>query len=72
MSKRIIVVGHGMVGQRFLEALTEDKSQDLSITMLAEVERAERQRRADREHLVAKALVGAQTRHRRAFPGARR
>ena len=36
MSKRIIVVGHGMVGQRFLEALTKDGTADLSITMLAE------------------------------------
>ena len=36
MSKRIIVVGHGMVGQRFLESLTQDESRDLSITMLAE------------------------------------
>jgi nitrite reductase (NADH) large subunit len=34
MSKRIVVVGHGMVGQRFLEALSTAK--DLSITMLAE------------------------------------
>ena len=36
MSRRIIVVGHGMVGQRFLESLTKDGSSDLSITMLAE------------------------------------
>jgi nitrite reductase (NADH) large subunit len=36
MSKRIIVVGHGMVGQRFLEALTKDEPADLAITMLAE------------------------------------
>jgi len=36
MSKRIVVVGHGMVGQRFLEALTKDGKPDLSITMLAE------------------------------------
>ena len=36
MSKRIIVVGHGMVGQRFLEALTKDGAADLAITMLAE------------------------------------
>ena len=35
MSKRIVVVGHGMVGQRFLEALTKDGNPDLSITMLA-------------------------------------
>ena len=35
MSKRIVVVGHGMVGQRFLETLTQDQP-DLSITMLAE------------------------------------
>src|SRR5687767_2379042 len=36
MSKRIIVVGHGMVGQRFLETLTQDESADFAITMLAE------------------------------------
>src|SRR4051812_19304540 len=36
MSKRIIVIGHGMVGQRFLESLTQDGPADLSITMLAE------------------------------------
>src|SRR3954467_12885086 len=36
MSKRIVVVGHGMVGQRFLETLCKDKPADLSITMLAE------------------------------------
>ena len=36
MSKRIVVVGHGMVGQRFLEALTKDGAADLAITMLAE------------------------------------
>ena len=36
MSKRIIVIGHGMVGQRFLEALTKDGPGDLAITMLAE------------------------------------
>ena len=36
MSKRIIVVGHGMVGQRFLESLLQDGPADLSITMLAE------------------------------------
>ncbi|HEX6638413.1 MAG TPA: nitrite reductase large subunit NirB [Steroidobacteraceae bacterium] len=35
MSKRIVVVGHGMVGQRFLETLTEG-SRDFSITTLAE------------------------------------
>jgi nitrite reductase (NADH) large subunit len=35
MSKRIVVVGHGMVGQRFLETLT-DGSSDFAITMLAE------------------------------------
>src|SRR6478735_997591 len=35
MSKRIVVVGHGMVGQRFLETLTKDKG-DFAITMLAE------------------------------------
>src|SRR3982750_3586107 len=35
MSKRIVVVGHGMVGQRFLESLTQDHPADLSITMLA-------------------------------------
>jgi nitrite reductase (NADH) large subunit len=36
MSKRIIVVGHGMVGQRFLESLTKDGIPDLAITVLAE------------------------------------
>ncbi len=36
MSKRIVVVGHGMVGQRFLEALTQEGSADLAITVLAE------------------------------------
>src|SRR3954465_2440719 len=36
MSKRGVVVGHGMVGQRFLESLLEDASADLAITMLAE------------------------------------
>src|SRR5689334_3648155 len=36
MSKRIVVVGHGMVGQRFLETLTKDGPNDLAITMLAE------------------------------------
>src|SRR6187399_600724 len=36
MSKRIVVVGHGMVGQRFLETLTQDGSSDFAITMLAE------------------------------------
>src|SRR5262245_42937454 len=36
MSKRIVVVGHGMVGQRFLEALTKDGPADLAITVLAE------------------------------------
>src|SRR3954466_7763787 len=36
MSKRIVVVGHGMVGQRFLETICADKPADLSITMLAE------------------------------------
>src|SRR5688500_16210714 len=36
MSKRIIVVGHGMVGQRFLETLTQDESADFALTMLAE------------------------------------
>jgi nitrite reductase (NADH) large subunit len=36
MSKRIVVVGHGMVGQRFLEALTADGTSAFSITMLAE------------------------------------
>src|SRR6187402_1157375 len=36
MSKRIIVVGHGMVGQRFLETLTTDGSGEFAITMLAE------------------------------------
>jgi nitrite reductase (NADH) large subunit len=36
MSKRIVVVGHGMVGQRFLEALTRDGAGALHITMLAE------------------------------------
>ena len=36
MSKRIVVVGHGMVGQRFLEALTQEGSRDFSITVLAE------------------------------------
>jgi nitrite reductase (NADH) large subunit len=35
MQKRIVVVGHGMVGQRFLESLTKDGG-DFSITMLAE------------------------------------
>jgi nitrite reductase (NADH) large subunit len=35
MSKRIVVVGHGMVGQRFLETLCES-SHGFSITMLAE------------------------------------
>ncbi len=36
MSKRIVVVGHGMVGQRFLETLCQDGADDLAITMLAE------------------------------------
>ncbi len=36
MQKRILVVGHGMVGQRFLESLTRDGRGDLRITMLAE------------------------------------
>src|SRR5262245_23831574 len=36
MSKRIVVVGHGMVGQRFLESLTQNGPQDFAITMLAE------------------------------------
>ena len=36
MSKRIVVVGHGMVGQRFLETLTQDGPSDFAITMLAE------------------------------------
>jgi nitrite reductase (NADH) large subunit len=36
MSKRIVVVGHGMVGQRFLETLTQDANADFSVTMLAE------------------------------------
>jgi nitrite reductase (NADH) large subunit len=36
MPKRIVVVGHGMVGQRFLESLTRDGPQDFAITMLAE------------------------------------
>ena len=36
MTKRVVVIGHGMVGQRFLEALTKDEPRDLSITMLAE------------------------------------
>src|SRR6185295_9088387 len=36
MSKRIVVVGHGMVGQRFLETLTKDGPAGLTITMLAE------------------------------------
>ena len=36
MSKRIVVVGHGMVGQRFLETLTKDGQSDFAITMLAE------------------------------------
>src|SRR3982751_592326 len=36
MSKRIIVIGHGMVGQRFLETLTQDGPADLAITVLAE------------------------------------
>ena len=36
MSKRIVVVGHGMVGQRFLESLTQDSSGEFAITMLAE------------------------------------
>ena len=36
MSKRIVVVGHGMVGQRFLEALTRDGAGGFHITMLAE------------------------------------
>jgi nitrite reductase (NADH) large subunit len=35
MQKRIVVVGHGMVGQRFLESLTKDGG-GFSITMLAE------------------------------------
>ena len=35
MSKRIVVVGHGMVGQRFLETLTQNSS-DFRITVLAE------------------------------------
>ena len=36
MSKRIVVVGHGMVGQRFLESLTDAVSGEFTITMLAE------------------------------------
>ena len=36
MKKRVVVVGHGMVGQRFLETLTKDGPADLAITMLAE------------------------------------
>jgi nitrite reductase (NADH) large subunit len=36
MPKRIVVVGHGMVGQRFLESLTRDGPRDFAITMLAE------------------------------------
>jgi nitrite reductase (NADH) large subunit len=36
MPTRIIVVGHGMVGQRFLESLTQDGPADFAITMLAE------------------------------------
>ena len=36
MSKRIVVVGHGMVGQRFLETLTQEGPGDLAITVLAE------------------------------------
>jgi nitrite reductase (NADH) large subunit len=36
MSKRIVVVGHGMVGQRFLETLTEEGPGDLAVTVLAE------------------------------------
>src|ERR1044072_3893333 len=36
MSKRLVVVGHGMVSQRFLETLTQDESGDFAITMLAE------------------------------------
>ena len=36
MPTRIIVVGHGMVGQRFLESLTKDGTPDFAITMLAE------------------------------------
>lgn len=35
MQKRIVVVGHGMVGQRFLESLTQEGG-DFAITMLAE------------------------------------
>jgi NAD(P)H-nitrite reductase large subunit len=35
MSKRIVVVGHGMVGQRFLETLTKDGPGEFAITMLA-------------------------------------
>jgi nitrite reductase (NADH) large subunit len=35
MSKRVVVVGHGMVGQRFLESLTQGGG-DFSITTLAE------------------------------------
>src|SRR6188768_3899984 len=35
MSKRIVVVGHGMVGQRFLESLTTEPG-GFAITMLAE------------------------------------
>jgi nitrite reductase (NADH) large subunit len=34
MQKRIVVVGHGMVGQRFLETIAKDD--DFSITVLAE------------------------------------
>ena len=36
MAKKIVVVGHGMVGQRFLETLVAGDARDLAITMLAE------------------------------------
>src|SRR5262245_28505125 len=36
MSKRVVVVGHGMVGQRFLESLVEGAAGDFAITVLAE------------------------------------
>src|SRR5687768_160196 len=36
MARKIVVVGHGMVGQRFLETVVAGDARDLAITMLAE------------------------------------
>jgi nitrite reductase (NADH) large subunit len=36
MARKIVVVGHGMVGQRFLETVVAGDASDLAITMLAE------------------------------------